>query len=90
MVRTVLRWLSRLATIAVFMLFAFWFIAGPNGWFSIGSRQARERRLRAEIAELTRQLEERQRVRDWLANPDSASLRARILLGDLSDSSATR
>jgi hypothetical protein len=79
--------LVRLAVLAVFVVFAFWFLAGPNGLISIGRRKARERRIRADITEFKRKIEEQQRRRDWLANPDSASLLARKLLGARPDSS---
>jgi hypothetical protein len=82
----ILQRLLRVAILAVFMVFAFWFLGGPNGLLSIGRRKARERRLRADISEYNRQIQERQQRRDWLANPDSASLRARELLGDKPDS----
>jgi hypothetical protein len=78
--------LLRLAILAVFVFFAFWFLAGPNGLFSIGRRKARERRIRADITEYKRRIEEQQRRRDWLANPDSAGKLARQLLGDRPDS----
>jgi len=79
--------LVRLAVLAVFIVFAFWFLAGPNGLMSIGRRKARERRVRADITEFKRRIEEQQRRRDWLANPDSAALLSRKLLGDRPDSS---
>ena len=81
--------LIRLAVLAVFVVFAFWFLAGPNGLISIGRRKARERRIRADITEFRRRIEEHQQRRDWLANPDSAALLARKLLGDKPDSSQT-
>jgi len=87
--QTLLQRLLRLAVLAVFFVFAFWFLAGPNGLFSIGRRKARERRTRADIATFKRRIEEQQQHRDWLANPDSASLRARELLGDRPDSVQT-
>jgi len=80
--QTLLQRLLRLAVLAVFFVFAFWFLAGPNGLFSIGRRKARERRIRADISRFEQKLEEQQQRRDWLANPDSAALRARELLGD--------
>lgn len=86
--RSPLQRLVRLAVLAVFVVFAFWFLAGPNGLISIGRRKARERRIRADIAEYKRRIEEQQRRRDWLANPDSAGKLARQLLGDRPDSSA--
>jgi hypothetical protein len=79
--QTLLQRLLRLAVLAVFFLFAFWFLAGPNGLLSIARRKARERRIRADIARFEQRIEEDQQRRDWLANPDSASLRARELLG---------
>jgi len=78
--------LVRFAVLAVFIVFAFWFLAGPNGLVSIGRRKARERRLRTDIAEYKQRIGQEQQRRDWLANPDSASLRARELLGDKPDS----
>jgi hypothetical protein len=80
--QTLLQRLLRLAVLAVFFVFAFWFLAGPNGLFSIGRRKARERRIRADIARFEQRIEEQKQHRDWLANPDSAALRARELLGD--------
>ena len=81
------RRLLKFAVLAVFIVFAFWFLAGPNGLVSIGRRQARERRIRADITELNQRIQEAQQRRKWLANPDSASLLARELLGDRPDSS---
>jgi hypothetical protein len=78
--------LIRLAVLAVFVVFAFWFLAGPNGLMSIGRRKARERRILADITEYKRQIETRKQRRNWLANPDSAALLARTLLGDEPDS----
>ena len=80
--RTPLPRLLRFAVLAVFVVFAFWFLAGPNGLISIGRRKARERKIRADITEFKQRIQERQQRRDWLANPDSAALRARELLGD--------
>ena len=80
--RTPLPRLLRFAVLAVFVVFAFWFLAGPNGLISIGRRKARERRLRADIAEFKQQINREQQRRDWLANPDSAAKRAAELLGD--------
>jgi hypothetical protein len=85
--RSPLQRLVRLAVLAVFVVFAFWFLAGPNGLISIGRRKARERRIRADITEYRRRIGEQQQRREWLANPDSASLLARKLLGDKPDSS---
>ena len=78
--------LVRLAVLAVFVVFAFWFLAGPNGLISIGRRKAHERRVRADIAELKQRIQQQEQQRSWLANPDSASLLARKLLGDKPDS----
>ena len=80
--------LLRIAILAVFMVFAFWFLGGPNGLLSIGRRKARERKLRADITEYKQRIAQQQQRRDWLSNPDSASLRARELLGDRPDSTA--
>jgi len=85
--RSPLSRLVRLAVLAVFIVFAFWFLAGPNGLLSIGRRKARERRIRADITELKQRIEAQRQRRDWLANPDSAALLARKLLGDRPDSS---
>jgi len=82
----ILQRLLRVAILAVFVVFAFWFLGGPNGLLSIGRRKARERRLRADISEFKQRIEQREQRRDWLSNPDSASLRARELLGDKPDS----
>jgi len=87
--RSPLQRLLRFAVLAVFVVFAFWFLAGPNGLISIGRRKARERRIRADITELRQRISERQQRRDWLANPDSAALLARKLLGDKPDSVPT-
>ena len=84
--RSPLSRLVRLAVLAVFFVFAFWFLAGPNGLVSIGLRKSRERRIRADITEYRRRIKERQQRRNWLANPDSAALLARKLLGDKPDS----
>jgi hypothetical protein len=84
--RSPLQRLVRWAVLAVFVVFAFWFLAGPNGLVSIGRRKARERRIRADISEYKRRIAEQEHRRDWLANPDSASLLARKLLGDRPDS----
>ncbi|MBM3331357.1 hypothetical protein FJY68_05825 [candidate division WOR-3 bacterium] len=81
--------LVRLAVLAVFVVFAFWFLAGPNGLISIGRRKARERRILNDITEFRHKLEERRHRRDWLANPDSAAMLARKLLGDKPDSAQT-
>ncbi len=78
----ILQRLLRVVILAVFMVFAFWFLGGPNGLLSIGRRKAREQRLRADISEYKQRIGQEQQRRDWLANPDSASLRARELLGD--------
>jgi hypothetical protein len=85
--RSPLSRLVRLAVLAVFVVFAFWFLAGPNGLISIGRRKARERRILGDITEFRHRLEERKQRRNWLANPDSAALLARKLLGDKPDSS---
>lgn len=82
--------LLRLAILAVFVVFAFWFLAGPNGLFSIGRRKGRERGLRADIAKFKQEITRRERRRDWFANPDSASKRARELLGDRPDSTQSK
>jgi hypothetical protein len=87
--RTPLQRLIQLAVLAVFVVFAFWFLAGPNGLVSIGRRKARERRIRADITEFRQRIQEHQQRRNWLANPDSASLLARKLLGDKPDSTQT-
>ena len=87
--RSPLQRLVRLAVLAVFIVFAFWFLAGPNGLISIGRRKAHERRVRADITEFKRGIQEQQQHRDWLANPDSAALLARKLLGDKPDSAQT-
>ncbi|MBN2465783.1 hypothetical protein JXD38_09225 [candidate division WOR-3 bacterium] len=87
--RSPLQRLVRWAVLAVFVVFAFWFLAGPNGLVSIGRRKARERRVRADITEYKRRIAEQQQRRDWLANPDSAATLARKLLGDRPDSSQT-
>ncbi|MCX6840789.1 MAG: hypothetical protein NTX53_00600 [candidate division WOR-3 bacterium] len=86
----ILQRLLRVAILAVFVVFAFWFLGGPNGLLSIGRRKARERRLRADISEFKQRIEQRQQRRDWLSNPDSASLRARELLGDRPDEKRLR
>ncbi|HTW91213.1 MAG TPA: hypothetical protein VMH22_05840 [bacterium] len=85
--RSPLQRLVRWAVLAVFVAFAFWFLAGHNGLISIGLRKARERRIRADISELQHRIQDAQQRRNWLANPDSASLLARKLLGDKPDSS---
>ncbi len=87
--RSPLQRLLKFAVLAVFVVFAFWFLAGPNGLLSIGRRKAYERRLRTDISEYKRRIEEQQQRRDWLANPDSAALLARKLLGDKPDSAQT-
>jgi len=87
--RSPLQRLVRLAVLAVFIVFAFWFLAGPNGLMSIGRRKARERRIRAAITEYKQRIEAQKQRRNWLANPDSAALLARTLLGDKPDSSPT-
>ena len=87
--RSPLQRLIQLAVLAVFVVFAFWFLAGPNGLISIGRRKARERRIRADITEFKQRIQTQQQRRNWLANPDSASLLARKLLGDKPDSTQT-
>ena len=87
--RSPLQRLIQLAVLAVFVVFAFWFLAGPNGLISIGRRKARERRIRADITEFKQRIQTQQQRRNWLANPDSATLLARKLLGDKPDSSQT-
>jgi|GEM_PF-940538 hypothetical protein len=87
--RSPLQRLVRLAVLAVFVVFAFWFLAGPNGLMSIGRRKARERRIRNEITEFKHRLQEQEQLRNWLANPDTAALLARKLLGDKPDSAQT-
>jgi len=84
--RSPLQRLVRLAVLAVFVVFAFWFLAGPNGLISIGRRKAHERRIRADITQFRQRIQAQQQRRDWLANPDSAALLARKLLGDKPDS----
>ena len=84
--RTPLQRLLRFAVLAVFVVFAFWFLAGPNGLLSIGRRKARERRIRADIAEYKQRIQAQRQRRDWLASPDSAAALARKLLGDRPDS----
>jgi len=84
--RSPLSRLVRLAVLAVFVVFAFWFLAGPNGLISIGRRKARERRILADITEYKQLIQARKQRRNWLANPDSAALLARTLLGDEPDS----
>lgn len=87
--RSPLSRLVRLAVLAVFVVFAFWFLAGPNGLISIGRRKARERRIRTDITEFRHRIQTQQQRRNWLANPDSAALLARRLLGDKPDSAPT-
>jgi len=84
--RSPLQRLLRFAVLAVFVVFAFWFLAGPNGLISIGRRKARERRILADITEYKQLIQARKQRRNWLANPDSAALLARTLLGDEPDS----
>ena len=88
--RSPLSRLVRLAVLAVFVVFGFWFLAGPNGLVSIARRKARERKILADITEYKHLIEVRKQRRDWLANPDSASMLARKLLGDKPDSTHTR
>ncbi len=80
--------LLRLAVLAVFVVFAFWFLAGPNGLFSIGRRRRREQKVRADITEFRQKIEEREQRKQWLLNQDSASVLARQLLGDKPDSAS--
>jgi len=87
--RSPLSRLVRLAVLAVFVVFAFWFLAGPNGLISIGRRKARERRILADITQYKHLIEVKKQRRNWLANPDSAGLLARRLLGDEPGSSPT-
>jgi hypothetical protein len=87
--RSPLQRLIQLAVLAVFIVFAFWFLAGPNGLISIGRRKAHERRIRADITEFRQQIQKEKQRREWLANPDSAALLARKLLGDKPDSAQT-
>ena len=87
--RSPLQRLIQLAVLAVFVVFAFWFLAGPNGLISIARRQARERRIRADITEFRHRIQTDQQRRNWLANPDSSALLARELLGDKPDSAQT-
>ena len=68
--RSPLSRLVRMAVLAVFIVFAFWFLAGPNGLMSIGRRKARERRILADITEDRQLIEARKQRRNWLANPD--------------------
>jgi len=84
--RPPLQRLLKFAVLAVFVVFAFWFLAGPNGLLSIGRRKARERRIRTDITEFKQRIAAQRQRRDWLANPDSAALLARRLLGDKPDS----
>ena len=88
--RSPLQRLIQLAVLAVFVVFAFWFLAGPNGLVSIGRRRAHERRIRADITEFKHRIQTEQQRRNWLANPDSASLLARKLLGDKPDEKRLR
>jgi hypothetical protein len=88
--RAPLQRLIQFAVLAVFVVFAFWFLAGPNGLISIGRRKAHERRIRADITEFKQRIQSQQQRRNWLANPDSAALLARRLLGDKPDSSQTK
>ena len=87
--RTPLQRLIQLAVLAVFVVFAFWFLAGPNGLISIGRRKAHERRIRADISEFKHLIQTQQQRRNWLTNPDSAALLARTLLGNEPDSTQT-
>jgi len=87
--RSPLSRLVRLAVLAVFVVFAFWFLAGPNGLISIGRRKGRERKILADITQYKHLIEARKQRRNWLANPDSAGLLARRLLGDEPGSSPT-
>lgn len=63
------------------------FLAGPSGLVSIWTRTHRARHLEREVADVRTQIEARSAVRARLANPDSAGLLARKVLG--ADSSAT-
>jgi cell division protein FtsB len=83
------RRLIRLVPLALLVVFAFWFLSGPNGLVSIALRRHRARRLQAEIKRLKQDIEQKERQRAWLADPDSATLYARKLLGDRPDSTAT-
>ena len=87
--RSPLSRLVRLAVLAVFIVFGFWFLAGPNGLVSIGRRKARERKILADITQYKHLIEVKKQRRNWLANPDSAGLLARRLLGDEPGSSPT-
>ena len=87
--RSPLQRLVRMAVLTVFIVFAFWFLAGPNGLMSIGRRKARERRILADITEYKQRIEAQKQRRNWLANPDSAALLARKLLGDEPNSAPT-
>jgi hypothetical protein len=87
--KTLAQRLLQYAVLAVFLVFAFWFLAGPHGLFSINSRQRRERTTRADISRLEQKLKEREDRREWLKDEDSASVLARKLLGDKPDSTAS-
>jgi hypothetical protein len=67
--RTPLQRLIQLAVLAVFVVFAFWFLAGPNGLVSIGRRKAHERRIRTDITEYSGRA----------AGPQATGRKARLL-----------
>ena len=87
--RSPLQRLIQWTVMAVFVVFAFWFLAGHNGLISIGRRKAQERRIRVDITEFKQRIQTQQQRRNWLANPDSAALLARKLLGDEPNSAPT-
>ncbi len=61
----------------VVILYAF--LSGPNGLVSILIRRTRCYRLQHEIAVLKGRIEQKERERRWLADPDSARRLARYL-----------
>ncbi|MEO0078800.1 MAG: hypothetical protein ABIK86_07385 [candidate division WOR-3 bacterium] len=73
--RRPMRLLVLLGTVVV--LYAF--LSGPNGLVSILVRRDRCRRLQHEIAVLKGRIEQKERERRWLANPDSARRLVRYL-----------
>ncbi len=66
-----------LLIVTVVVLYAF--LSGPNGLVSIFIRETRRQRLQHEIVNLKKRIEQRERERRWLADPDSARRLARLL-----------
>jgi cell division protein FtsB len=70
----------QIVLLAVLVVFAFWFLSGPNGLVSIARRHHRLRQAEADIARFKKEIKQTEHERDLWLDPDTARARAHRLL----------